>query len=153
MIPKKEDRTSLYKTALKKLLNDRHPLYRMAEAIDWGSFDEAFTPLFCPDNGRPGIPTRMMVALHFLKYSENLSDEDVVEKWVQNPYWQYFCGGEAPERDDPNRIPGEGFQEEGLGTRKRRYGCAGEKYHVSDRCEVVLSGDTDTEPLREEARS
>jgi IS5 family transposase len=101
MIPKKEDKSSLYKIPLKKLLNSRHPLYRMAEAIDWASFDEAFTPLFCLDNGRPGISTRMMVALHYLKYSENLSDEEVVEKWVQNPYWQYFCGGEYFEHEFP----------------------------------------------------
>lgn len=101
MIPKKEDRSSLYKVALKKLLNEKHPLYRMAETIDWAAFDKAFTPLFCPDNGRPGIPTRMMVALHYLKYSENLSDEEVVEKWVQNPYWQYFCGGENFEHEFP----------------------------------------------------
>jgi IS5 family transposase len=74
----------------------------MAETIDWEAFDKAFTPLFCPDNGRPGIPTRMMVALHYLKYSENLSDEEVVEKWVQNPYWQYFRGGSKKPKNLPN---------------------------------------------------
>jgi IS5 family transposase len=33
-----------------------------------------------------------MVALHYLKYTHNLSDEDVVATWVENPYWQYFSG-------------------------------------------------------------
>jgi IS5 family transposase len=33
-----------------------------------------------------------MVALHYLKYVHNLSDEDVVAGWVENPYWQNFAG-------------------------------------------------------------
>ncbi len=41
---------------------------------------------------RPGIAIRLMVGLHYLKYMFNLSDEAVVERWVANPYYQYFCG-------------------------------------------------------------
>jgi len=33
-----------------------------------------------------------MVGLHYLKYTFNESDESVVARWVENPYWQYFCG-------------------------------------------------------------
>ena len=33
-----------------------------------------------------------MVALHYLKYQHDLSDEDVVFAWVENPYMQYFSG-------------------------------------------------------------
>ena len=33
-----------------------------------------------------------MVALHYLKYQHDLSDEDVVALWVENPYWQQFSG-------------------------------------------------------------
>jgi IS5 family transposase len=33
-----------------------------------------------------------MVALHYLKYTHNLPDADVVEAWVENPYWQHFSG-------------------------------------------------------------
>lgn len=33
-----------------------------------------------------------MVGLLLLKQLENLSDERVVEAWVQNPYYQAFCG-------------------------------------------------------------
>jgi IS5 family transposase len=40
----------------------------------------------------PGIPTRLMVALHYLKYTLDLSDEQVVRGWVENPYWQYLSG-------------------------------------------------------------
>ena len=44
------------------------------------------------DKGRPAIDTRVMVSLHYLKYSYDLSDEQVVESWLQNPYWQYLSG-------------------------------------------------------------
>lgn len=40
------------------------------------------------------MPTRLLVGLHYLKHSYHESDESVVEKWVENPYWQYFCGYE-----------------------------------------------------------
>lgn len=33
-----------------------------------------------------------MVGLHYLKHAFNVSDEALVERWVENPYWQYFCG-------------------------------------------------------------
>jgi hypothetical protein len=31
---------------------------------------------------RPGVGTRLMVALHYLKYQHNLSDEAVVAHWL-----------------------------------------------------------------------
>jgi hypothetical protein len=33
-----------------------------------------------------------MVGLNYLKHTCNLSDEEVVAQWTENPYWQYFCG-------------------------------------------------------------
>jgi len=36
-----------------------------------------------PSQGAPGISTRLMVALHYLKYQLDLSDEDVVAAWVK----------------------------------------------------------------------
>ena len=44
----------------------------------WERFDEAFTPLYDPGNGRPAIATRLMVGLYYLKHLYQLSDEDVV---------------------------------------------------------------------------
>jgi len=69
-----------------------HPMVKLADAIDWDRLDEVFGKSYCPDNGRPAISTRLMVALHYLKYTFNLSDEDVLEGWVENPYWQYLSG-------------------------------------------------------------
>jgi IS5 family transposase len=60
--------------------------------IDWASFEQALGVTYHPTQGAPGISTRLMVALHYLKYQHDLSDEDVVAAWVENPYWQHFSG-------------------------------------------------------------
>src|SRR5205085_8315282 len=74
------------------LISHEHPLYRLAEAIDWTRFETEFGSLYAEALGRPGLPTRLLVGLHYLKYLFDESDESVVEKWVENPYWQLFCG-------------------------------------------------------------
>lgn len=80
------------KTELAKLVNDQHPLVKLAQQIDWHSFDEHFGAYYCSERARPGISTRLMVALHYLKYTHDLSDEAVLRGWVENPYWQYLSG-------------------------------------------------------------
>jgi IS5 family transposase len=77
---------------LASLLSHEHPLYQLAEAIDWTRFEAEFGSLYAEDVGRPGLPTRLMVGLHYLKYLFDESDETVVEKFIENPYWQFFCG-------------------------------------------------------------
>jgi len=71
-----------------------HPLVRLAGVIPWGQLASEFEPLYCTDNGRPALPIRLMAGLHFLKHMEGMSDEEVVLRWVENPYWQFFCGEE-----------------------------------------------------------
>ena len=88
-------------TILEKIINPQHPLVRLAQALDWQRFDELFAPTFHPANGRPGLPTRLMVGLQYLKYAYDLSDEAVLAGWLENPYWQYFCGGVYFEHDLP----------------------------------------------------
>jgi IS5 family transposase len=66
-------------------------MVRLADEIDWERFDTAFGSTYS-DKGRPGISTRLMVALHYLKYTFDLSDEDVILGWIENPYWQYLSG-------------------------------------------------------------
>jgi IS5 family transposase len=83
------------------LVSHEHPLYRLAEAIDWESFEAELGPLYAEAVGRPGLPTRLMVGLHYLKYLFDESDESVVEKWVENPYWQFFCGRTYFEHELP----------------------------------------------------
>ena len=97
MLPKKpqnetEKQGELFRIELVDLVNRNHPLVKLSEQIPWDDFNAAFEPLYCPDNGRSGISTRLMVGLHYLKHTYGLSDEETVHNWIENPYWQYFCG-------------------------------------------------------------
>jgi len=82
----------LFQAHFDRLLNPAHPLIKLAGQIDWAAFDDAFGELYCEDNGAPAKATRLMVGLHYLKHTFDESDESVVAKWVENPYWQAFCG-------------------------------------------------------------
>lgn len=93
MTPKQLSRqTGVFSIPIERIVDLKHPLCVLAGQIDWASFDTAFGSLYHPGNGRPGTPTRLMVGLHYLKHAFNQSDEAVVARWVENPYWQYFCG-------------------------------------------------------------
>jgi len=78
-----------------------HPLVRLGREVDWSRLDELFGQTYCDDNGRPATSTRLLVALHYLKYTFNLSDADVVAAWVENPYWQQFSGNQYFEHTPP----------------------------------------------------
>ena len=92
MQPKKSDRQrSFLCPDLIDQLDPRHHLLGLAKAIPWQVFEDSFRPLYAA-SGRPAKPVRLMVGLLILKQLENLSDERVVEIWVQNPYFQAFCG-------------------------------------------------------------
>ena len=78
-------------TTFEEQLSHRHPLYILANKINWDIFDEAFAKLYSPD-GRPAKPIRLMVSLLMLKHIRNISDESVVEQWSENCYYQYFSG-------------------------------------------------------------
>ena len=73
------------------MLNQSHPLYQLADKIDWGKFETAFQPLYCQYNGHPGKPIRLMCDMFIMKHLSNLSDESLVEQWSESAYYQYFC--------------------------------------------------------------
>ena len=79
-------------SSLEDMLNHNHPLYKLANKINWRRFEEAFSPLYCCTNGRPAHPIRLMCGLLILKHLRNVSDESVVLQWSENAYYQYFCG-------------------------------------------------------------
>jgi IS5 family transposase len=82
----------LFGAHLSELLNREHPLYVLAERIDWSQFDASIGVCYADELGRPGVNTRLMVGLLYLKHAYDESDESVVARWVENPYWQFFCG-------------------------------------------------------------
>jgi IS5 family transposase len=93
MPPKKPAPRSdeLFRCQLDNMIDMEHALVKLAGLIDWSRFEEAYGR-FYHEKGRPGLPTRLMAGLHLLKHMEGLSDEAVCKRWVENPYYQYFCG-------------------------------------------------------------
>jgi transposase, IS5 family len=88
---KPSKQTSFLMPTLNEQYDPRHPLRKLGERIPWSDFEEAFGNYYS-EEGRPAKPVRLMVGLLLLKQMYDQSDEDVVERWVENPYWQQFCG-------------------------------------------------------------
>lgn len=103
MQPKKPNNVQgeLFKRRLRDLLNLSHPLCILADEIVWGVFEMEFGKLYVENKGRPGLQIRLLVGLHYLKHTFNESDESVVERFLENPYWQYFCGYEYFQHEFP----------------------------------------------------
>lgn len=82
----------LFRSRLENLIDLRHELAKLAGVIDWAQLEAEFGALYAEGRGRPGLPIRLMAGLLYLKHAFHLSDEQTVARWVENPYWQYFCG-------------------------------------------------------------
>lgn len=101
MIKDKVNEPNMFQMYLPNILNLSHPLCRLANSISWDDFNESFKVLYSEDMGRPAKSVRLMVGLHYLKYMKRHSDDVIVEQWVENPYWQYFCGEEYFQTEFP----------------------------------------------------
>jgi len=99
--PHKEKQMDLFRSELANIIDTGHGLVKLSKAVNWDRLDELFGATFCSDNGRPAISTRLMVSLHYLKYTYNLSDDDVIAGWTENPYWQYLSGMKFFEHAPP----------------------------------------------------
>lgn len=96
-----ENQLELGKVRLATFLNMQHELVRLADTMDWEEFCNKFGEKFDDKNGRPGLPTRLMVGLTYLKYLHDLSDEATVAQFLESGYWQYFCGFEYFQHELP----------------------------------------------------
>jgi hypothetical protein len=81
----------MFKTVLASFINPQHELCLLAKEIDWASLQKEFAPLY-REVGRPSIPIRTIVGLLLLKQIYNLGDETVMERYIDSPYCQHFCG-------------------------------------------------------------
>ena len=107
-----------FRARLDGMVDPRHPLVVLATRLPWTAIEASLAPLLArkpssrtevadqdlfgptlvlagaqPSNaGRPRLPTRLMVALLYLKHSFNLSDEELCERWSENVVWQFFSG-------------------------------------------------------------
>jgi transposase, IS5 family len=84
----------LFRSRLDQVIDMDHVLVKLARTIDWRFLEERFGAVYKDGPGQPPLPTRLMAGLAILKHTYNLSDEVVCELWIENPYYQYFCGEE-----------------------------------------------------------
>ena len=84
----------LFRSRLDQIIAMDHPLVKLARTIDWTFLEGKFGEAYSDKAGQPPLPTRLMAGLAILKHTYNLSDEVLCERWVENPYYQYFCGEE-----------------------------------------------------------
>jgi IS5 family transposase len=82
---------NVFRIPLVNMINMKHELVELAQRIDWISAEKEFAPYYS-DMGRPAVPVRKMVGCMLLKQMYSQSDEAFVDRWIENPYWQYFCG-------------------------------------------------------------
>jgi hypothetical protein len=85
MKPKSRPETSqlnLFQAQFEQLLNQDHPLFIMANKIDWNRFEVELADCYSPDMGALGKSIRLLVGLHYLKHTFNESDESVLDRWV-----------------------------------------------------------------------
>jgi len=116
----KSPQLSLFEIPLMNFINTEHELVILAHKIDWDEAENKFKKYYS-ESGRPSVPIRTMIGAILLKQIYNQSDENFVDRWIENPYWQYFCGEVVFQKKKPfdptefthfrNRIGKEGAEE------------------------------------------
>src|SRR5437899_3939324 len=97
MRPRERRETSeqdLFRSRLDQIIDMKHALVKLTRTIDWGFLEQTFGAVYTDKPGQPPLPTRLMAGLAILKHTYDLSDEALCDRWVENPYFQYFCGEE-----------------------------------------------------------
>ncbi len=93
--PRDDRQKDLLRRALDQMINLEHPLVRLAREIDWDFLAGSFTAVCRGGPGQPPLPSRLVAGLLILKHMHGLSDEALCARWLENPYYQYFCGEES----------------------------------------------------------
>lgn len=99
--PRPEEQDDLPRPRLVDMLDPRHELVKLAGLIDWQVFEREWAGFFPSHRGRPATEPRLVAGLLYLQHAYRLSDEAVVARWVENPYYQHFTG----ETFFQNRLP------------------------------------------------
>jgi IS5 family transposase len=96
MRPREQTRgqDDLFAARLDQIIDMRHEVVRLAGVVAWPLLDQKLGEMYTDGPGQPPLPTRLMAGLAILKHTFNLSDEELELRWLENPYWQYFCGYE-----------------------------------------------------------
>ena len=117
-----------FRNRLDQMIEPGHPLAVLGSRLPWDKMQARLAPQFAhkerplqqaeesPDllgavvrvsggntshAGRPRLAMRLMIALSLLKNSFDLSDEELVQRFAENVYWQHFAGFEYFEPRPP----------------------------------------------------
>ncbi len=92
--PQETGQLDAFRSRLDQIIDMGHEKVVLANKIDWQFLCDRCGGNYSDKPGHPALSTRLMAGLHILKYADNLSDEEVCARWVENPYYQFFCGEE-----------------------------------------------------------
>ncbi len=92
--PRDSGQHDLLRSRLDQIIDTGHALAKLARTIDWNFISQQLGTVYTDQPGRPPLPTRLMAGLAILKHMHDLSDEALSDRWLENPYYQYFCGEE-----------------------------------------------------------
>lgn len=84
----------MFRSRLDQIIDMDHALVKPSGSIDWRFLEQRLGTVYTDKPGHPPLPTRLMAGFDILKHMHDLSDEALCERWVENPYLQYFCGEE-----------------------------------------------------------
>ncbi len=96
-----EIQRDLFRVELKGIIDKNHPLVKLSEMIDWEFLNQELSVYYHEHMGRPGKAIRLMAGLLLLQHTFKCSDEEIVARFVENPYYQYFCGNDFFEHTVP----------------------------------------------------
>jgi IS5 family transposase len=139
------------------MIDMQHPLVVLAGRLPWGRIETALAIKFerqdrptqqavagdmfgqydvefgggVSNAGRPRLSIRLMASLVYLKNSFNLSDEELVQRWSENLYWQFFSGLEYFEP----RLPCDATQ---IGRFRRAIGEEGLELLIKSTIETAV---------------
>ena len=119
MRPKQQQKArhdDLFRARLDQIINMKHELVILADRIGWTWLDERLAECFSSE-GRPAEPVRFMLGMFLLKHTYALSDEQVWERWVSDPYFQYFTGEEFFQHALPHERSGMSHWRKRIGDR------------------------------------
>ena len=81
-------------------LEDANRWVRLAEAIDWDAFEQAYSTHFS-NGGKIAISARVALGSLVIRAAYGISDHDTVQVVRESPYLQYFLGCKTFSNEAP----------------------------------------------------
>ena len=136
--------SDLLRSRLDQIIDPAHALVRLARAIDWGFLETQLGAVYRDGVGRPPLAPRLMAGLALLQPMHNLSDEDLCDRWLENPYYQRFCGEEFFQ----HRLP---FDRSSITRWRQRMGGADPRFRQAELGGMVSGGEAKLVALLQES--